>query len=124
MKYKKKRAEKIKKYMTFRRFLKQGKIQYYKHSELLAQMKALQQTEGITSTKISKPSGGKDDYPDSFLLSAYNYLSDEVDFDTTIVDHMPLAQRAVYGDRYDTQLGMLKGLHESDEFKLWRGVLK
>jgi hypothetical protein len=100
------RSEKITKYMAFRKALKQEKIKYYKNTQLTAQLKSLQQIEGPTSTKIEKPSGGRDDYPDSFLLSCYHLIEEEDDFDTAIV----LARK-----RNPVEFG----LYQSDEWKMW-----
>ena len=70
------RAEKIKKYIQFRSKLKQGKIKYYPNKKLITEMKQLEQIEGIRTTQIRKPSGGTDDFIDSFVMSTYFYIED------------------------------------------------
>lgn len=72
------RRDKVAKYFAFRAKLYKGKIKYPNIKELITQMKVLQETPLKISTDISKPNGGKDDAIDSFLMSCYFYLDDEV----------------------------------------------
>ena len=109
------KSEKIAKYMAFRKALKQQKIQYYKNAQLVAQMKSLQQIEGPTSTRIEKSSGGRDDYPDSFLLSCYHLIEEDDNFDTAVV----LSQGLIpHGNK------SLKDfeIYKSDEWKMWNEI--
>ena len=108
------KAEKIIKYMAFRKALKQQKVQYYKNAQLVAQMKSLQQIEGPTSTKIEKASGGRDDYPDSFLLSCYHLIEEDDNFDTAIVLSQGLVPVANSLEEYE--------IYQSDEWKLWNEI--
>jgi hypothetical protein len=79
------KAEKVAKYMALRKAFKQKKINIYHNTELISQLKALQQIEGLTNTRIQKPEGGRDDYPDSLLLSCYHFVEEEEDFDSEAI---------------------------------------
>lgn len=111
------KSEKIAKYMAFRKSLKQGKVNYYKNAQLVAQMKALQQIEGPTSTKIEKPSGGRDDYPDSFLLSCYHLIEEDDVFDTAVI----LAQGLIPSGKNSPKEF---NLYQSEEWKMWNEILQ
>tara|TARA_Y100000310_G_C20699773_1_gene828613 strand:- start:4911 stop:6419 length:1509 start_codon:yes stop_codon:yes gene_type:complete len=103
------RTEKVSKYMSFRSKLKQSLILSYPDRELEAQMKGLQQQELATHTKITKPSGGKDDLVDSFLLSCYHFLDMEEDFEVVAVG-LPPRKEEVIGTRRDIQWENLRGV--------------
>jgi intein/homing endonuclease len=68
------KKDKVEKYTTFRSKLRQGKIKSYRDGALGVEMKALQEEEGIRSTKIHKPLGGTDDLIDCFVMACYHYL--------------------------------------------------
>lgn len=79
------RTEKVSKYTSFRSMLRKGRVKYYPAEELIKQMKSLQEIATPTTTKIEKPSGGKDDCTDSFLMSCYHFLGDFIEFESFIV---------------------------------------
>ena len=68
------KKDKVAKYTEFRSKLRQGKVKSYKDRALEIEMKALQEEEGVRSTKIHKPSGGTDDLIDCFVMASYHYL--------------------------------------------------
>jgi len=111
------KSEKVAKYMAFRKALKQGKVQYYNNPQLIMQMKSLQQIEGPTSTKITKPSGGRDDYPDSFLLSCYHLIEEDENFTAEAVG----VGEVLTGG---AAIPEVEELYQSDEWKMWNTVLQ
>jgi len=79
------RTEKVAKYVSFRSMLHKGKIKSYDTDELKKQMKAMQEIQGVVTVKIEKPTGGKDDAVDSFLLACYHYLDQDTSFESYAV---------------------------------------
>lgn len=73
--------DKIMKYGEFRAQLNKGNIKSYADSELVGEMKALQQIDGKTRTQIRHAPGMSDDLTDSFLMSTYHFIGDDTDFD-------------------------------------------
>lgn len=77
------RSEKVERYFNFRAKLYLGKIKYYIIPELLSEMKSLQEIKHMVNLSITKPTGGFDDRIDSFVISAYPYLNEDVEFEFT-----------------------------------------
>lgn len=71
------RADKVKKYGSFRVFLKRGRIFSYKDEELKTEMLALEFTPGSRQSNIQHAPGYSDDLIDSFLMSTYFFIDDE-----------------------------------------------
>jgi hypothetical protein len=111
------RAEKIKKYMAMKQKIKKGEIQIYPQKELVAQLKSLQQIEKPSSTAIEKPSGGRDDYPDSLLLSLYHFLEDIEDGFEVIEKPEGIDINSKEGRRDSLWESFYKN---SEEAKLWQ----
>jgi hypothetical protein len=74
------RSEKVKKYGSFRSFLKKGKIISYDDQDLKTEMLAMEVAQGLRNTVIRHAPGYTDDMIDSFILSAYHYVHEEEDF--------------------------------------------
>lgn len=80
------RSEKVSKYVAFRSLLRQKKIMLYKEDDLITQMKAMQQIETAVTTKIEKPSGGRDDRVDSLVIASYSLIGmDGNEFSSSVV---------------------------------------
>ena len=71
------KKDKVSKYVQFRGRLYSGKIKYYKDKKLISEMKAMEEEETQRSTRISKPTGGSDDFIDSFMMSLYFQIDDK-----------------------------------------------
>ena len=74
------KKDKQTKYFQFKHKLYDGLIKYYDNKQLVSEMKALTSTEQQHGTKICKPSGGSDDFIDSFLMSTYFMIEDKKGF--------------------------------------------
>lgn len=115
------RGEKVKKYFALRKAFKKKKIVLYKNPELIAQLKALQQIETPMTTKIQKPYGGRDDYPDSLVLSTYHFTEEDEPFTVDIAYEIKAVNPMEDNPRKRDQT---VELYQSDEYKLWNEVLK
>jgi hypothetical protein len=71
------RSDKVKKYGAFRSRLNNGKIQSFKDDALQTEMLALQFNNGMKNSIIGHAPGYNDDEIDSFVASAYFYLTEE-----------------------------------------------
>lgn len=80
--------DKIKKYGEFRARLNKEEIKSYFDSDLIGEMKALQQIDGKARTMIRHAPGMNDDLIDSFLLSTYHFVGDTSDFGFIDVDEV------------------------------------
>jgi hypothetical protein len=96
------RAEKIQKYVTLKSKILQKKIEIYRCTPLITQFKGLIVEEGLQTTRIHKGPGNRDDYPDSWLLSNYFFLSNDSDeFSSELAGVSPVIP-SHKGVRYDS----------------------
>ena len=119
--------EKIEKYSAFRANLRQGLIKFYRNDVLTSQMKGLQEIETPNTTRITKPSSGKDDLIDSFVMSCYNFLDWENLFDSETISYQQSQSGDKKDPRQDAQWSKMQARAELfkndsqllDELKLW-----
>jgi len=62
-------------YVGFRSALHQGKVKFPRITELLRQMKGLEEVEGKVYTSIRKSAGGKDDRVDSLMMASIPFTT-------------------------------------------------
>lgn len=82
------KKDKSAKYFQFRSKMYKGLIKSYPDRKLSAEMKALEEIEGIRSTRIEKPKSGSDDSIDSFVISTYFYIEDSKGLRTYDLDEV------------------------------------
>lgn len=118
------RSEKVAKYTAFRAKLRQKMVNYYKNPGLIKQMKALQEIATPATTKIEKPSGGKDDMIDSLVIASYHLLDDETSFSSETTALNAIISEEKNNPRVDTQWTTLKARFDEsvdEETKTWYG---
>lgn len=74
------RAEKVKKYGSFRAMLNKGRVQSYSDIALQREMLAMEFSQAAKQSVLQHAPGESDDLIDSFVMSAYFYVEDEVEF--------------------------------------------
>lgn len=74
------RSEKVSKYTAFRAAVNKGLVESYVDPDLYREMRALENSQTSTQSKIVAPPGYSDDLIDSFVMSAYFMVSEEGGF--------------------------------------------
>ncbi len=72
------RSDKVKKYGAFRSSLNRKQVQSYNDEDLKTEMLALEFNQGSKASVIQHAPGYSDDLIDSFIMSAYFFVTDEV----------------------------------------------
>lgn len=72
------RRDKVKKYGAFRRMMNKGVILSYEDDTLLTEMLAIEYSQGSKQSVIIAPPGYTDDRIDSFVMSCYFFIEDDV----------------------------------------------
>lgn len=130
-------ADRNRGYSGFRSLIHQEKVRIPYIEELILQLKQLEVTSGKIHESIGKPRGGRDDRADSFMMSLYPWIREELGdegFETTNASEFEEKMDSPYG-RVDTQARQL-GIYDihkkgaeikkmaeefGDEYKLWHG---
>jgi len=76
------RTWKVKKYGSFRNKLNGGDVNSYPDDELKVEMKALEWSNTSTQSKINAPRGYRDDLIDSFVMSCYFFLEEDIVYES------------------------------------------
>jgi hypothetical protein len=129
-------ADRNRGYSGFRSLIHQEKIRMPEIEDLTLQMKQLEVSQGKIHESISKPKGGRDDRVDSFMMSLYPWILEELGDEgfSTVESEKDEKIEVPYG-RVDTlakQLGLYdiqKSKKEEDkiykdmkeEYELWHG---
>jgi hypothetical protein len=72
------RTDKVKKYGAFRSMVNKGLVKSYLDDELLTEMYAIENSQGSRQSVISAPPGYNDDLIDSFVMSCYYFLVEDL----------------------------------------------
>ena len=72
------RTDKVKKYGSFRSMLNKGLVKSYVDENLMVEMLAIENSQGVRSSVISAPPGYNDDLIDSFVMSSYFFLVEDM----------------------------------------------
>ena len=72
------RKDKVKKYGAFRKSLNKGKVFSYYDEDLMTEMMSLENSNTSRQSVIISPPGYSDDRIDSFVMSSYFFLSDDI----------------------------------------------
>jgi len=113
-------ADRNKGYSGFRSLIHQGKVRTPDEEDLLIQMKQLEVIAGKLNESISKPRGGKDDRVDSFMMSLYPWVLEELGYEGfESVEPAEVKVNAPYGreDKQAKELGFY-AQNEDDVEKL------
>lgn len=124
-------ADRNRGYTGFRSLIHQGLVRAYNLEELEVQMKQIEIVSGKIHDSIRKPQGGRDDRVDSFMMSLYPWVLEELGEDGFSVAFSENSQRTIdtSDPRTDHELErfgfgrdvktMTKTMEE--EYKLWYG---
>jgi hypothetical protein len=74
------KADKVKKYGSFRAMINKERVYSYLDDELKTEMLALETTQGLRNVMIAAPPGYTDDKIDSFVMASYFYLNEEKEY--------------------------------------------
>lgn len=74
------KSEKVKKYGSFRASLNRGEVLSYKDDDLKTEMLALEFNHGQRNSYIQAAAGYNDDLIDSFVMSSYFFVQDDMSF--------------------------------------------
>jgi hypothetical protein len=74
------KSEKVKKYGSFRASLNRGEVLSYKDDDLKTEMLALEFNHGQRNSYIQAAAGYRDDLIDSFVMSSYFFVQDDMSF--------------------------------------------